>query len=77
MAQRLADWVSTNIEEVKVLTKRGILPLSLKTKFDIYVYYCGLNDKSKMKKYQDTATHFRLKSVTTVINALNDMQKQL
>lgn len=69
-------FLQNNSEVVKTLSKNGLIPASVLTEWNIYIFYSGLTAKSKMQKYQDTAEAMRV-SEKTVRNAVKSMEKNI
>lgn len=76
MAKKVADYIQQNKDCFRTFSKVGLVPMSVVSQFNIYVYYCGLTNPSKMQKYQDTADALRI-NIQTVQKAVKEMQRSI
>ena len=72
---KVADYIQKNSECVKVLSKIGIVPLSITRQFQVWVYFTGTKGKL-MQRYEDTATAMNVDS-RTVQRAIKEMERSI
>lgn len=75
MERTLADWIADNIDEVRRLTRQGVLNSRLINQYNIYLSYLSKSG-GKMDKYYHIADEMKL-GVNTVIRAVKSMERNI
>lgn len=74
--QTVAEFITANKAIVSVLVKAKQIPLTVVRAHQVYESFASKQTGSKMDKYQAVAEETKT-SVTTVRNAVRDMQKPI
>lgn len=72
---KIADYIQKNSECVKVLSKVGIIPMSVNRQFQIFTYFSGTKG-GLMQRYEDTAKAMQV-DTRTVQRAIKEMQRSI
>lgn len=72
----LGEWINENYDDVKRLTKAGVLPPKIINNHNIYKTFTEEKSESKMQRYENTAAQQGLSS-KTVARAVKDMERPI
>lgn len=73
---KVADFIEKNLDDVKRLTKAGVISTSLINSYNTYTVFNSIKSSSKMQKYEDAASILNV-STRTIMNCVKEMQKPI
>lgn len=73
---KVAEYIQSNISEVRRLVKAGLVPLKVMSNYDIYLMYNAIDyERVKTKRLAIVASKCKINS-RTVIRAIQEMEKR-
>ena len=73
---KLIAFIQDNQKCYDVFSKAGLIPTSITRRRQIYLYYSSLTDKSKMKKYKQTAEAMQ-SNMSDVRKSVKEMERNI